>query len=153
MTVFITMLLGLSCASSQNRVSLSLPGKTFLVSKPFTVTVKNETSKSVAFCSDFGAKTAEGIATSPDFELIRKRGQQWISQVGDDVGHILAPDSLAASESKSYKVQLSHPGTYRFILHYRVGESADLNCAKQSLLKARARSIVFTVSTVAGGAR
>jgi hypothetical protein len=134
-------------AGQSQKVSIHIHEQHLKAKKPFSVDVRNGTSKTISFCTEYRVTAAEGVARRPIFSMERKSGGRWVLQLtSDDTGRVVGPITLKAGESKDFRIQTTNDGEYRLGLDYVDGDSGAVDCAKPLPHPKHANSRPFTIS-------
>ncbi len=154
LTAFLLLMIaGLPAAGAPASVKVIVPPGPHQVKKAVSVTVSNETTRTVWYCVEV-SKTGlhdPAAATGTPVPVFRVRfrkaeNEKWGDLLwGPDYGRATLPEELPAGEERQYTVVLSEVGAYRIELAFREKQVSAADCGGELKGAKRSRSRVFHV--------
>ncbi len=149
-----------SAAEASGSVKVIVPSGPHQVKEAVSVTVRNETGKTVWYCVEV-SKTGlhdPGAATGTPVPVFRVRFRKtengkWANLLwGRDYGGASFPEELPAGQERKYNIVLSEAGAYQIELAYRMEQVSARECSQEIKRAKRSKSRVFDVSATNRGA-
>lgn len=151
--LLLLVMAGLAATGTQASVKVIVPPGPHHAKKPVSVTVRNETTRTVWYCVEVSKTTlhdpaAETGTPVPVFRIKSRNpdNEKWGNLLwGPDYGGATFPEELPAGQERQYNIVLSEPVAYQIELAFREEQMSATECRQELKGAKRSRSRVFHV--------